>query len=426
MMLSFPVIKLFLFAEAAFTAFLVTVLIAIRPYFRTQGFFCRWTWAWIAHVASLALGLWLMSMDRGTAPFKSFCLLASIILALLFAPLLVAGVEAFSNSGKDAVVARTGTIAALAAALVIYMISMLVGNDTSLAFEVRTIPEELAASAALGYCSYVFLRYWRRTGSSGSLLAMLSCGIYGITRTLYTILTVGGSVSSVRWVAIDILCQGGIAIATLLVILEYQASAVSTALEELRKSEQRYLFEASRDSLVRLWNRKAIFDLLSSEISRANRSHTPLVVFLIDLDHFKQVNDNYGHLVGDDALRGVASRITKSVREYDHVGRYGGEEFIVVLPECSAEMAIEIAERIRQGITQEPIVNAPVPVNITASFGVSQWCPGQDLRDLLQEADLALYAAKHNGRNRVEVGNISGQVDKDYQRYAFGRFRHSH
>ncbi len=171
--------------------------------------------------------------------------------------------------------------------------------------------------------------------------------------------------------------------------------------EELVEAREAFRFEASHDPLLRLWNRTAIFDLLKTELSRATRSQTPLTVFFIDLDFFKLVNDSYGHSVGDEALIGVAKKLSGAVREYDHVGRYGGEEFLVVLPNCTIESAREVAERIRQQIAEEPMIDI-IQLRITVSIGLSQWQPGQELSDLLHRADIALYRAKQNGRNRVE------------------------
>jgi diguanylate cyclase (GGDEF)-like protein len=131
----------------------------------------------------------------------------------------------------------------------------------------------------------------------------------------------------------------------------------------------------------------------------------PLCVFFADLDSFKRVNDSHGHLVGDDVLRSTAEKMSRAVREYDHVGRYGGDEFLVVLPNCAAEAAREVAERVRQHIGGEPIAIASIQVKITASIGVAQWHSGQDFRDLMHRADVAMYRAKQYGRNRVEVDN---------------------
>jgi diguanylate cyclase (GGDEF)-like protein len=150
--------------------------------------------------------------------------------------------------------------------------------------------------------------------------------------------------------------------------------------------------------------------MLEKEISRAQRDQMPIAVVMIDLDHFKLVNDTYGHLVGDEVLRNVAERMTGTVREYDYVGRYGGEEFLVVLPNCTAETAREVAERLRQHIGDRPIVTSPTQVVITISIGVSQWQPGQEVHDLLRSADAAMYRAKQSGRNRV-VMDDAGAAD---------------
>jgi len=175
--------------------------------------------------------------------------------------------------------------------------------------------------------------------------------------------------------------------------------------EELVEAREALRFAASHDPLLRLWNRTSIIELLGTELSRAKRLKTPLCVFFADMDSFKCVNDNYGHLVGDLVLCSAAEIMSSAVREYDHVGRYGGDEFLVVLPNCTAEAAREVADRVREYISNERIMIGTTQVRIAASIGVSEWHAGDDLRDLLRRADVAMYRAKHNGRNRVEVEN---------------------
>jgi diguanylate cyclase (GGDEF)-like protein len=177
--------------------------------------------------------------------------------------------------------------------------------------------------------------------------------------------------------------------------------------DALLESREALEFEASHDPLLRLWNRSSIIDLLGTELGRAKRLKTTLSIFFVDLDHFKEVNDTYGHLAGDDVLRSATGKMSSAVREYDHVGRFGGDEFLVVLPNCTAEAAWEVAERVREHIGADPIVVPPMLVKITASIGLSEWCPGQEISDLLYRADVALYRAKQNGRNCVEIENIS-------------------
>lgn len=171
---------------------------------------------------------------------------------------------------------------------------------------------------------------------------------------------------------------------------------------ELLQAHEALRFEASHDSLLRIWNRAAILDLLATEVSRSGRQQTPLCLFFVDLDHFKYLNDTFGHLAGDAVLRQAAEKLSSAVREYDHVGRFGGDEFLVVLPDCSPEAARAVAERVRLGISGDPLVLGNQAVAITVSIGVSQWCSGQDVNDLLYLADTALYRAKERGRNRVE------------------------
>lgn len=183
---------------------------------------------------------------------------------------------------------------------------------------------------------------------------------------------------------------------------------------ELIAAREALQFEATHDSLLRMWNRRAILEALSREMSRAKRVGTALSIFLADLDFFKRINDSFGHLVGDDVLRAAAARMSASIREYDYVGRYGGEEFLVVLPDCNLEGAHQIAERVRQRISGEPILELPAEIEITASLGVAQSSPGQSVTELLHKADVALYAAKNNGRNRV----VSADAESGLHRVA--------
>jgi diguanylate cyclase (GGDEF)-like protein len=179
-------------------------------------------------------------------------------------------------------------------------------------------------------------------------------------------------------------------------ILDLQADLVK-AREALRD-------QATHDPLTGLWNRYALLDTLKREHSRAGRESTPLAVIMVDLDHFKQVNDTYGHLAGDAVLREAARRMRIHVRSYDHVGRYGGEEFLIVLPGTSEVNAAQLAERLRDAIAREPVTLAgDLRVAVTASFGVSATdLAAEDQETMIRLADEALYRAKENGRNRVE------------------------
>lgn len=145
------------------------------------------------------------------------------------------------------------------------------------------------------------------------------------------------------------------------------------------------------------WQREA-----DAELSRAVRTGTPLALLLIDVDHFKRVNDSHGHLAGDDVLRSLAAELRQQVRATDLVGRFGGEEFVVLLPNTDAAEACRIAERLRRGAGLVSVLANDVSVGVTVSVGVSvSGRDGHDLFELLAAADLALYRAKHRGRNRV-------------------------
>ena len=161
--------------------------------------------------------------------------------------------------------------------------------------------------------------------------------------------------------------------------------------------------QATHDSLTSLLNRSAILEVLQKELIRSVREKNPVAVIMTDLDHFKHVNDTYGHLAGDAVLREAARRLSASLRAYDAVGRYGGEEFLVVAASCSVAGGTELAERLRQSICRVPIDASDHPIVVTMSFGVAATCEMKQVNQLLRMADEALYAAKKAGRNRIEV-----------------------
>ncbi len=174
-------------------------------------------------------------------------------------------------------------------------------------------------------------------------------------------------------------------------------------LESTKAENARLEVIAHTDSLTHVLNRRALMSRLSAEVDRARRYDSPLSLLLIDLDHFKQVNDTHGHLIGDEVLRDAASLLQRTIRSVDVVARYGGEEFVVVLPETPQSGAIRFAERIRALIEQQVLGSSGI--RCTASIGVAVF-PGEGVEtvdDLLLRADAALYRAKAEGRNRVMV-----------------------
>ena len=177
--------------------------------------------------------------------------------------------------------------------------------------------------------------------------------------------------------------------------------------DRLLATQEALRFQATHDPLTGMWNRGALFELLHAEAERVQRKGTSLSLFLIDLDHFKRVNDDFGHLAGDAILHEVAQRLNGAVRLYDIVGRYGGEEFIVAATDLEAERPQQFAERLRLAVSSAPLRTSDASVSVTVSVGVATSDSAVDcsIERLIQTADGALYEAKHNGRNRVEMAH---------------------
>lgn len=173
--------------------------------------------------------------------------------------------------------------------------------------------------------------------------------------------------------------------------------------QQLIRAREALRIEATHDSLTGLFNRPAIFQALSKEFRRADREDAPVCVALADIDHFKTINDTYGHPAGDAVLREVARRMEASIRPYDLLGRYGGEEFLLVAPGCKDGDAVKLAERIRQAVRAQAFDLSNASIAVTLSMGVAIYRHGDDEASIIPAADTALYQAKHLGRNRVEL-----------------------
>ena len=183
--------------------------------------------------------------------------------------------------------------------------------------------------------------------------------------------------------------------------------------DELLAAREALRIQATHDSLTGLLNRGMVLETLAKEVSRASREGTQLAVTLLDLDHFKNVNDTYGHETGDAVLREIAARLKSSVRPYDAVGRYGGEEFLLLLPGCDMAGATSQTERLRTRLASEPILTGAGRLIVTGSFGVTSYSPGVAGEDLVRVADEALYEAKRAGRNRVIYRSPSSDLDAE-------------
>jgi two-component system cell cycle response regulator len=170
--------------------------------------------------------------------------------------------------------------------------------------------------------------------------------------------------------------------------------------EELR-------YRASRDALTSIYNRGAIVEILQKEISRQGRTHHAVSIVFCDVDDFKAINDTHGHLAGDEVLREVTRRMAHTLRPYDSIGRYGGEEMLAVFPDCGLEGALEVAERMRVAVCDKPVITEVGEVAVTVSIGVATVNKDEvcTLSGLLTRADDALYRAKDNGKNCITMAN---------------------
>jgi diguanylate cyclase (GGDEF)-like protein len=175
------------------------------------------------------------------------------------------------------------------------------------------------------------------------------------------------------------------------------------AAERLIGVEDELRIQANVDELTGLLSRSAILDVLRRALARGARDKTPLSILLADIDRFKHVNDTYGHAIGDAALRGIAELLNPGLRPYDEIGRYGGEEFLIVLPGCGAGEAHDVAERIRTYTEGHAIDTSAGSLELTVSIGAATAVGDGDVSidDLIVTADRALYEAKDAGRNRV-------------------------
>ena len=288
-----------------------------------------------------------------------------------------------------------------------------------------------------------------RTGS-GIEFAIATTALYAITLAAFTLVTgpfaspgwisyLGGAVVGYvmfpRWVVIAgmffyvaLVCVGAILhppllgppelyadldaamvfrrLVTSLAVFALTFSVIAWIADRWRDREARYHRLASVDSLTGLTNRRRFFNLASQELARSRRYGSALAIVLVDLDHFKRINDQHGHLIGDRALAHAASILAREGRDVDVVARYGGEEFAILLPMTNTSGAREMAERCARQLAATPLqVDGLAPIRITASMGVvcAEGHPTGAVEDLLRAADAALYRAKESGRDRVEV-----------------------
>ena len=226
-----------------------------------------------------------------------------------------------------------------------------------------------------------------------------------------------------KWIAIAIekvtdytlLWQTLMVLGTILAVSLYWNRRLTRANHEIRETlkklhaaraqleEQNLLLkeQAITDPLTGLYNRLKLDEDIAHEVSRAQRSRSEFSIILLDIDHFKCVNDTYGHLIGDQALKEFSTLLKNNLRASDILGRWGGEEFLIICPDSNLDGCQKLAEQLRAKISAHPF---PKVGTLTASFGVAAHIPGEKANTVISRADTALYAAKHQGRNRVELG----------------------
>ena len=182
---------------------------------------------------------------------------------------------------------------------------------------------------------------------------------------------------------------------------------------ELMEAQEALRDQATRDPLTGCWNRRVILETLDRETERAERERLNLSVVMLDVDHFKAVNDTFGHGAGDEALRQVVQRVSGVIRSYDWIGRIGGEEFLIVLPGCDELCALSHAERLRNVVERTPVPFEGQEIRMTVSVGATSLQPGLGFTPelLVRSADAAMYRAKRMGRNRV-LFQLPERVDK--------------
>ncbi|MBW8484201.1 sensor domain-containing diguanylate cyclase [Actinomadura parmotrematis] len=255
---------------------------------------------------------------------------------------------------------------------------------------------------------------WVVEGWPGIPLAVACAALFAVLNTLIVAVAAHAAGPEATWrdvlwnresLTLDVveLCVGVLVTVTSALALGMLALALPPVVLLQRSLMHQQLQAAARtDAKTGLLNAAAWQREADTELSRAQRTHDPLALLLIDIDHFKRVNDTYGHLVGDQVLVGVASTLLGQLRDYDMVGRFGGEEFVVLLPGADTVEACRVAERLRGRVRRLAVPAEDGTVGVTISVGVALFrMHGGDLIELLAAADLALYRAKQSGRDRV-------------------------
>ncbi len=181
---------------------------------------------------------------------------------------------------------------------------------------------------------------------------------------------------------------------------KWHGIGIARDITDRKLAEEKLKLQATTDALTGIANRRLFNSFLETEMRRAARHHLPLATMIMDIDHFKQVNDAYGHQVGDGVLVELTRLVSEKIREHDFFARWGGEEFVILSPNCDTENMRLLAEKLRSAVEAHPFSDIS---RVTCSFGLTEYCTGDSAEDFIGRADAALYRAKENGRNRVEM-----------------------
>lgn len=277
-------------------------------------------------------------------------------------------------------------------------------------FQLRVI----ASSVVLAVQSALILRalYVRRrsTVGRGALLVMAGMGLMLLVMLLRSTDGITGIVSRESFQQ-DSAMQTLTFVAILSISVIASLGFVFMSKERADEANRRL---AALDELTGVANRRSIIAALDRDVGRALRTGESMAVMMVDIDHFKHINDTYGHLAGDQVLREVVNLIQKRIRAQDIVGRYGGEEFLVVLADSSAQEALLVAERLRAAVESARCAYAEQSLSVSVSIGVFGGCleAGDNSDQLIQASDLALYRAKQSGRNRVGITHSLDRVSR--------------
>lgn len=233
----------------------------------------------------------------------------------------------------------------------------------------------------LMYGGLMALLYWQRPQTLNSPLELIQAMV--LMLVLAQIAIIGGFINGLR------------------AKLRHRNQELRVTMKELNDAMEQIQDLANRDALTGVFNRRHLFDFLSKEINRQRRADGPFSVCILDIDHFKQVNDRHGHLAGDEVLKRVAETVMDSMRNIDCFGRYGGEEFLLILPQTPLSGAQIKAERVRRQVEEMHFPDIDDSFQVTVSVGVAEHWPNEEPDNTICRADSALYEAKKQGRNQV-------------------------